>query len=345
MSRRGTLAYLAARVGWAGLTLVAIMLAGRQTAHAAAAPSGRLAYTGSDGIYVLKLDGSASQRIWKAPAGGQGVAPRWSEDGTRIAFEGPDGNIWVMNSDGTAAHALESQATPGSGCADEGCAVPGTVADSARWSHDGTYISYRLVEGLARGSIWTVPVDGSTAPQLITSATDLCIFNEGWSPDGRQLFSRCATDGSPSNATYAAAPTQRPVVAGSQLAYSSDGSRLAFSNHALSSGAIAVNLFLAAGDGSGAQAIARGGQNPDWSHGGMLAYQVDGDNGWLIHVYDPASGTDTAVGSGMLGGWTPDGAYIYYTTISDTGSAIWRVHADGTDNAFVTAGSFPDWTG
>src|SRR5947209_6128892 len=111
------------RSALAALVLVGIVIAGaaRQTpVRAADGPTGKLAFTGSDGIYVQRMDGSARQRIWTAPANGQGTAPRWSPDGSRLAFEGPDGNIWAMNADGSGVRGITTQAVAPTGCVDDG---------------------------------------------------------------------------------------------------------------------------------------------------------------------------------------------------------------------------------
>lgn len=328
----------------AALVAVLMLVTSLVPARAADAPAGSLVFTRDDGIYVLTEGSAAPTRVWTAPAGRQGANPHWSPDGSRIAFEGPDGNIWVMGADGANAHAVTSQAVAPSGCSGDSCSRPGTSADSAHWSPDGDAISYRLVQDLARGSIWTLSLTDGT-PQRVAQANDLCIFDEGWSPDGRPLFSRCAQDGSPSNVTYSSASTtdSRAFLAGSQLAFSADGGRLAFSNQALSNGTVTVTLFAGAADGSGVQKVADGGQNPAWSMSGLLAYQVGGANGWTIHVYDPASGRDSVVANGMLGGWTADGGWLYYTTL-DNGQQIQRLRADGSGATLIAAGSAPDWT-
>lgn len=334
-----------ARVLIPALIAIAVLASGLLRVHAVDAPSGRLVFIRDGGIYVLTADSAAATRVWTAPAGRPGSNPRWSPDGSHIAFEGPDGNIWVMAADGANAHAVTSQAVAPSGCNGDVCTQPGTSADTARWSPDGSTISYRLVQDLARGSIWTLSLgDGTT--QRVAQADGLCIFNEGWSPAGRPLFSRCAQDGSPSNVTYASATTagaSSAFLAGSQLAYANDGSRLAFSNQSLTNGTMTVTLFVGAADGSGVQSVADGGQNPAWSRSGLLAYQIGAMDGWTIHVFDPGSGQDTIVANGMLGGWTADGGWIYYTT-PDNGGQIRQVHADGSGATTVTNGSAPDWT-
>lgn len=310
----------------------------------AASAAGTIVFSGSDGIYSVSGNGGTPQRIWAAPAGTRATEPRWSPDGKRIAFIGVDGNVWLMNADGTSAHALTSQAVAPAGCGEDGCTAPGTEADSPRWSPDGTAISYRLVVNLAAASLWSVGADGG-APYQLASADSLCLFNEGWSPSGTPLFSRCAGDSSPSNATYAAAGgAAQPFVAGSQLAFSADGTRLAFSSQAMQNGAITVSLFVANADGSGAQRIAPDGQDPRWSASGLLAYRVGEMDGWAIHVYDPASGKDSDLGSGVAEAWSPDGSWLLFSSTGDSGGTLWRMHADGSGRQQIGAGMAADWS-
>ncbi|HLZ71717.1 MAG TPA: hypothetical protein VKV26_17580 [Dehalococcoidia bacterium] len=313
----------------------------------AATNAGTIVFTRGDGIYTLPGGGGTPSRIWTAPAGRSAAEPRWSPDGKQITFIGPDGNAWVMNADGTNAHAITTQAVAPSGCGEDGCTAPGVVADTPRWSPDGSQVSYRLVTNLSAAAIWAAAADGSTAPRQLGSAGNLCLFNEGWSPAGTALFSRCAGSAGASNATYAAATgggAAQPFVAGSQLAFSADGSHVAFSSQALQSGSISVVLYIAGADGSAAQLVAADGQNPLWSAGGLLAYRVGGSDGWSIHVYDPATGKDSDLGSGVVEAWSPDGSQLLYSDTGDSGGTLWRMQADGSGRQQMAAGSAADWS-
>ena len=206
-----------------------------------------------------------------------------------------------------------------SGCGADSCQSQGTRADSPRWSADDKTISYRLVNDAATAAIYTVPAAGG-APHQIATSSGLCLFNEGFSPAGAPLFSRCAATSGDTNTTYEAAD-QPPagVLNGSQISYSHSGNRVAFARQSQSANSVSVALYVAAADGSGETLVANGGQDPAWAANGLLAYTVNSAHGPRIHVYDAASGSDTSVVDGMIAGWSADGSWLIYTTIDDSG--------------------------
>src|SRR5687768_13308775 len=80
----------------------------------AAAGNGRIAYTKNwevrhqpgpnerSDIFTVRPDGSGNQRLTFTRNASR---PKWSPNGTRIAFERP-GEVWVMNADGSAKQRL-----------------------------------------------------------------------------------------------------------------------------------------------------------------------------------------------------------------------------------------------
>jgi Tol biopolymer transport system component len=115
--------------------------------------------------------------------------PVWSPDGTQIVWihtddADADGNatssqVWVMDADGSNAHALTTDAP-----------LKGQLPD---WSPDGTQIAYASgADG--SGSLWVMNADGSDPHQLAGCvATDPapCATGEEigptWSPDGKLI--------------------------------------------------------------------------------------------------------------------------------------------------------------
>jgi Tol biopolymer transport system component len=123
-------------------------------------PNGRqLAFvSGRSGTWELwtqSLDGSDPRQTTRM---GHAFAPRWSPDGTRIAFNSCGGtphrcSVYVMDAAGGSSHEL----TPG----EHPCAIPD-------WSPDGEWI-YFQTDREGERQIWRVPSEGGE-PSLITRA-------------------------------------------------------------------------------------------------------------------------------------------------------------------------------
>ncbi|MBI2763245.1 MAG: PD40 domain-containing protein [Chloroflexi bacterium] len=147
----------------------------------------------NDQIYVVDAaTGLAPQQLTNCPTSTPNCFsdyPVWSPDGTKIAFTRGDGfdaddnpvneQVWIMNSDGTNAHALTSGADP-----------KDQVPD---WSPDGSRIAYSSGQFGSEG-IWTMNADGSNQRQLTgCGPTDPAPCEAGddwgtaWSPDGSKI--------------------------------------------------------------------------------------------------------------------------------------------------------------
>jgi Tol biopolymer transport system component len=141
--------------------------------------NGKIAFQSSrDGdtdIWLMNGDGSGQTNL--TPDDHHGTLPRWSPDGTQIAYEvrvtDDNYDAWVMNADGSG----KTQLTNGPGI--EGGPV---------WSPDGTKILY--YDG---DDIWQIDSDGSN-PMLLIQHTEFDCCAE-WSPDGSTIFFDSRRDG------------------------------------------------------------------------------------------------------------------------------------------------------
>jgi TolB protein len=147
-----------------------------------------------------------------------GGQPTWSPDGTRIAFKS-NGNIYVMNADGSAQKRLTR--APSTGRGDEYPA----------WSPDGSRIAFARsrVGGLAE--IYVIHIDGSGLKRL-THTSELSL-SPAWSPDSTELAFDSGGGGQGdiyvmgSNGTGVRRLTQS---GGASPAWSADGRKIAFTS-------------------------------------------------------------------------------------------------------------------
>jgi WD40-like Beta Propeller Repeat len=135
---------------------------------------------GPTGIAAIAPDGSSRVDLTTAGDGFE-YSPSYSADGERIAFihtepGNSDGQVWVMNADGSA----QTQLTAGTEDA----------ADlSPEFSPDGRQIVFDRYNGVADTEIWIMNADGSGQTQL--TDTPESSRDPSFSPDGsRIVFTR-----------------------------------------------------------------------------------------------------------------------------------------------------------
>ena len=109
-------------------------------------------------IYVMPITGGTPTRIAEGLSYEQ--QPRWSPDGTRIAFvsdRGGGDNIWTMNADGSDKKQLTKEDF--------------RLLNQPSWSPDGRYIvakkHFTTARSLGTGEIWLYHVDGGSGVQLV----------------------------------------------------------------------------------------------------------------------------------------------------------------------------------
>jgi Tol biopolymer transport system component len=126
---------------------------------------------GSD-VYTANSDGTEVHRLTTT---GGNVQPRWSPDGTRIAFtswRSGRAEVWTMNADGTDQQRVVAL--------EHGAYMPD-------WSPDGARLAFSAGRGDGNFDVYITNPDGTNL-QRITSTESW--FGPRWSPDGSRLAVR-----------------------------------------------------------------------------------------------------------------------------------------------------------
>lgn len=156
-------------------------------------------------IYVMDGDGSSVVRLTDDPAGE--FMPRWSPDGTRIAFvrqgeaSGTYEAVFTMRPDGTDVRQISS----------------GKRGSDfwPSWSPDGTKVVFAAIRNEDWG-IWVVDADGSNEHMIFGGTGAGYVDNPVWSPDGTLIAfvgNLTVDDYSPDDALYVMRPDGSNVTA------------------------------------------------------------------------------------------------------------------------------------
>jgi Tol biopolymer transport system component/imidazolonepropionase-like amidohydrolase len=142
-------------------------------------------------LYAIPIAGGRATRLTSGM--GWDCMPRWSPDGTRIAFisdrDGTD-NLWVANADGSGAHRITSEVD--------------FALSSPEWTPDGRYLVARRfgaypgpVDYLRSVPLWMYHVDGGAGTELFPGGAGRITTNTGaaFSPDGRFLYTATHSGG------------------------------------------------------------------------------------------------------------------------------------------------------
>ena len=161
-------------------------------ARSAGPTAGLIAFTRSDGIYVMQPDGTGVRSLRRGTVASHAFDLDWSPDGSRLAFESR-GSLWVMDADGKD---LARLVAPRDVDGWEG------RAGNPSWSPTGRRIAFTIGikccskprDEEIRG-IWVVDADGSKPRRLVRlkelgadmGVSDIGVGEIDWSPDGHRF--------------------------------------------------------------------------------------------------------------------------------------------------------------
>jgi TolB protein len=260
--------------------------------------NGKIVYVGTDGvspdIYTMNADGSAVTNLTND--GRNNDDPEWSPDGTKIVWDTwrqyNNGNVWVMNADGSDATALTTQVF-----ADHSSSIQAT------WSADGASIVFVRTDDDLGPEIYRMGADGSNPTRLTTTSPEADDLQPSVAPNGRIAF---ASD-----------RANTPFEGFDIYVMDADGSGVR-------------RLTLDGGDPTDPTAPRHDSLNPAWSpdgsriafdttrDGNREVYVINADGTGLVNVSNDPS-TDYAPA------WSPDGTQLSFTSTRAGQEDIWAI--------------------
>jgi Tol biopolymer transport system component len=211
-------------VAVAGLAVVGLIGIGGPAQAAFPGANGRIVFDTAFGhrpqIFTIRPDGTGLRQLTHVPKGHAAGSPEFSPDGTRVVFT-IDGQIWVMNADGSGQRQLTNQAgfqnqqpswsPDGRKVVFSHCAVPFGFtefcdldvmnADGAglkkllggnwinqvpEYSPDGHKIAFASDRGGYISAVWVMNANGGAVKRL--TDPNLEAGNPDWSPDGTRIL-------------------------------------------------------------------------------------------------------------------------------------------------------------
>lgn len=235
---------------------------------------------GTWGIFVVSSDGSTVRRLTDTQL--RPGNPRWSPDGTKIVFDQllPTGDdIFVVDADGSLPVVPPFPLPPRTPHLVQLTATNDISEDEPVWSPDGTKIAFRrrLHDSTSKDEVFVMNSDGSGLMRI--SNVSGAAFRPAWSPGGDKIAFIGDTPARCIVVVNADGSGQTCVALGVALAWSPDGTEIAFHSSKDGSGSI----YTIKPDGANEQRLTNSfpfpDSNPAWSPDGAKIAFVSGRDG------------------------------------------------------------------
>jgi imidazolonepropionase-like amidohydrolase/Tol biopolymer transport system component len=278
-------------------------------------PDGQtIAFTLLGDIYTLPVSGGTPKRISEGLS--WDVQPRFSPDGSRIAFTSDRGggdNIWVMNADGSDKRQVTKEDF--------------RLVNQPSWSPDGRFIAakkhYTTERSAGTGEVWLYHVSGGGGVQVVERANERLQKELGeptFAPDGSAIY------------------YTRNTTPGNVFEYAQDSNAgiFAIERHDLATGEVTTAV-------SGYGGAVRPAPSPD---GKELAFVRRDKDQTQLWVKDLASGRERMI-YGKLDldvqeTWAVTGVYPNMDWLPDSSAIVFwaggklnRVNRDGSGHAVI----------
>jgi Tol biopolymer transport system component len=261
-----------------------------------------------------------------APTGWLDATPMWSPGGDEIVFHstyGGEWGVWVARTDGTQLRRL-------------------AAGREAAWSPDGL----RVVFESGEGRLATVNADGSDF-RLVTADTGEFVYAPSWSPDGTYIAVSSWVDNQLHLMRLSDGHTRRLTNTSGGNGCSSwfpDGSRIAF--HSNRDGQAELYVMEVSDDVATRLTKTQTHEfcprvSPDGKRVAFQRRTADVHELIDIWVMDLASGEEWNItnhrANDRWASWSPDGAWIAFTSTRGGNSDIYIVRPDGSGLRRITS--------
>jgi Tol biopolymer transport system component len=315
---------------------------GRWLAAARARPWGTKAPDsryGSDGLYLVPVQGGDPRPILLPQAAGEPFNPRFSPDGRHLAYQSCVGLSCLVD-----LVELSADFVP-KGPPRRLTRRPIFLSGGLAWTRDGKSLLF-VEQGVHR--LWRAAIEGTEPPTPIELAGLGAMHPAAAASRDRLVFVRQLWDYDVYR--FEVGRPAEPVLASSFPDYnphfSPDGRQVAFESERSGEG---HEIWLAEADGTSPVQLTRGpGQSqgsPRWSPDGRrIAFESRGEDGhWDIWTIDAEGGSPRRLtqgpGDANAPSWSRDGRSVYFASRREGGPPdVWRIPAAGGTEEHMTHG-------
>jgi Tol biopolymer transport system component/DNA-binding winged helix-turn-helix (wHTH) protein len=297
-------------------------------------PDGRfIAFSGSDGLYLLSRTDSSVRRLSEAPQSTRDWGPAFSPDGKKVLF--------VRDNQPDLSNEIRSVSVSG-GDWTQLFSEPGKITSPPRWSYDGRSVIFSSNRN-GHPTLWRISLDSPTEAIQVSEAGspawDPAVSRRGY----RLAFERLMRSLSIWQMDLTESD-QRPYLAVSSTSdtdqgpgpqFSPDGQKLAY----MSDRSGTMEIWIANRDGSNPiQLTAVGGAGtPRWSpDSAAIVFDVASNSGPRIVFVNLQSGVPQTLADGVCPSFSHDGKWIYFASARLGDYQVWKVPSTGGSALQVT---------